>query len=93
MPLICLANRSLLTAYINQGKKYYGLEDRKTQLSFRRKGKGTRKSEWYWSFVSKDKQELTDDEVKEGVPGVGNSTVRNLTNMEKQEELRTAGDY
>lgn len=52
-----------------------------------------KKRKLYWSFISKDRQGLTAENIKEGIPGIGNSIVQNLTDVEKQGELRMVGDY
>lgn len=43
-----------------------------------------KKRKLYWSFISKDRQGLTAENIKEGIPGIGNSIVQNLTDVEKQ---------
>lgn len=43
-----------------------------------------RKRKQYWSFISKDRQGLAAENIKEGISGIGNSTVQNLTDKKKQ---------
>lgn len=51
-----------------------------------------RKRKQYGSFISKDRQGSAAENIKEDIQGIENSVVQNLTDVEKQEELRMVGD-